>query len=344
MIEKAKIAEGEVIDVDKDGGMVEISEVDNDKKGEVPNGTHPGYFSKNVNLYLPICASNSDACVNICYDEMLTGSYERYSQSQNSSIDVRRRLSAVSCEKGYHGVSMDNSVEKPSHKTESWQEIGMVSYEGMSLDHAAGNEELWIGDTGASAHITHSSKGMINLIKPKSKVEVVMGNGEKIERELTGNVKGHILDKNGKKVKKVQIENVIVSTEAEFNLFSITSMIRKGWELKGSNEMLEITKGKQSVKFDIKIKTPRGMLFLIAIKRSETNTEIGMNGITMWAKTDKDAETFKINSGNAPEWNRVYRRKTISLKDNKVIEDIHIFGELAKSFLTRKFPNNIKGI
>ena len=107
--------------------------------------------------------------------------------------------------------------------------------------------------------------------------------------------------------------------------------------------MLEITKGKLSVKFDIKIKTPRGMLFLIAIKRSGSNTNTGMTGVTMWAKTDRDAETFKMNSGNAPDWNRVYRRKTINLKDNKVIEDIEINGELAKSFLTRKLPNDIKG-
>ena len=66
--------------------------------------------------------------------------------------------------------------------------------------------------------------------------------------------------------------------------------------------MLEITKGKQSVKFDIKIKTPRGILFFITIKRSESNAETGMNGITMWAKNDKDAESFKIINGNAPEW------------------------------------------
>ena len=68
-----------------------------------------------------------------------------------------------------------------------------------------------------------------------------------------------------------------------------------------------------------------------------------MTGVTMWAKTDRNAVTFKMNSGNAPDWNRVYRRKTISKNENKVIEVINITGELAKSFLTTKLPNDIKG-
>ena len=45
---------------------------------------------------------------------------------------------------------------------------------------------------------------------------------------------------------------------------------------------------------------------MIAIKTSGSNADTGMPGVTMWPKTDRDAETFKMNSGNAPDWNRVY--------------------------------------
>ena len=45
------IKEVDVIENDNDDGMAEISEVDSDKKGEVPNGTEPSYFNKNVNIF-----------------------------------------------------------------------------------------------------------------------------------------------------------------------------------------------------------------------------------------------------------------------------------------------------
>ena len=85
------------------------------------------------------------------------------------------------------------------------------------------------------------------------------------------------------------------------------------------------------------------MLFLIAIKRDHTDKETSFTGVTMWAKKDKEALNYVISSGNAPDWNNVYRRKTISLVNNEVIEDIKITGDMTKEFLTRKLPKNIKG-
>ena len=133
-----------------------------------------------------------------CYDELLISSIERYPQSQNSCIDVHSKLSAVSDQRGSDGKSTGENVEKSSAEPKSWYELGLASYEGIDLDQVSNNEELLIGDTEESTHIIYSRNEIINLIKPKSKVEVVMGNSEKIERDMIGTVKGDILNKNGK--------------------------------------------------------------------------------------------------------------------------------------------------
>ena len=42
-----------------------------------------------------------------------------------------------------------------------------------------------------------------------------------------------------------------------------------------------------------------------------------------------------------PEWRSVIRRKTISMNNGTIIEDINITPELTKAFLTRKLPMTI---
>ena len=44
-------------------------------------------------------------------------------------------------------------------------------------------------------------------------------------------------------------------------------MLLKGWKLSGSQNHLILYKGNLKIKVDIKIKTPKGILFVIKIKR-----------------------------------------------------------------------------
>jgi len=48
---------------------------------------------------------------------------------------------------------------------------------------------------------------------------------------------------------------------AKFNLFSITQMINKGWKLEGNSELITIRKGNFVICFDVKISTPKGVLY-----------------------------------------------------------------------------------
>jgi hypothetical protein len=48
---------------------------------------------------------------------------------------------------------------------------------------------------------------------------------------------------------------------AKFNLFSVTQMKNKGWKLDGDKESIRLKKGKFTICFDIKILTPKGVLY-----------------------------------------------------------------------------------
>jgi hypothetical protein len=53
--------------------------------------------------------------------------------------------------------------------------------------------------------------------------------------------------------------DVTVLPTAKFNLFSVTQMLKKGWELRGNDQAMSIVNGDKEVRFDIQIPTPKGM-------------------------------------------------------------------------------------
>jgi hypothetical protein len=61
---------------------------------------------------------------------------------------------------------------------------------------------------------------------------------------------------------------VSILPSGQFNLFSISQMLNKGWQLAGDNEKITISNSDFDLHFDIKIPTARGMLFGIRIFQS----------------------------------------------------------------------------
>ena len=125
------------------------------------------------------------------------------------------------------------------------------------LEEIANNPEYWIGDTGASTHITMSDKGMEKLRIPEVESTVVMANGEKLAKEGIGTVKGFIVSNDGNYIGDIAITSVNVTPKAKYNLLSIITLMRDGWKLEGKVDSLSLTKDKQKIVFDIKIPTAK---------------------------------------------------------------------------------------
>ena len=164
---------------------------------------------------------------------------------------------------------LDMSHEAYVEEQKANDDRELAGYAGdMSMDDLK-DEVYWIGDTGATTHLTNNRQAM-NNIKSAQNYTVVMGNGTESKGKVAGDISGYIYNNKDEKVMSAVIHDVVYSKTTKFNLFSITSMINKGWKLHGDEKALTLTKRKTRIAFDIKVKTPKGFLFVMKFKRNKS--------------------------------------------------------------------------
>ena len=88
------------------------------------------------------------------------------------------------------------------------------------------------------------------------------------------------------------IKDVAYAKGASCNLFRLTYMLRKGWEIHGTGDYIKLKKDKITITFDIKIRTPKGMLFVMKFVRTPPS-DLTMNGIDT-AKTLNITKAHRI--------------------------------------------------
>ena len=157
------------------------------------------------------------------------------------------------------------------------------------FDELSTNPDLWIGDSGATTHITFSKSAMADLTAPKDATKVIVGNGEVLEREQIGNLHGTIYDKDENYLYNATLKNVVVSSNAQFNLLSITVLLLQGWELHGSKSNFTLTHKHHVLNFDRLIHTERGILFVIKLARK--TTIVGIPGFE-WRRATRITISF----------------------------------------------------
>ena len=123
-------------------------------------------------------------------------------------------------------------------------------------------KNVWIGDTGASSHMTHSKEGMRNMRPIKS--WIIFGNGQRLQSTHVGDKHGTALQKDGMRT-SITIKDVKYVPELFCNLFSIPMALRNGCTLEGSKDRLIIKKDNKKYFFDKRIKSGNGILFGIEI-------------------------------------------------------------------------------
>jgi hypothetical protein len=129
------------------------------------------------------------------------------------------------------------------------------------------NPNVWIGDTGDSVHMSPHRNGMRDLQKAKSVDAITMANGSSEDATVIGDISGRACDKNGNVLNDAKITDVTHLPEGKYNLFSITKLQNEGWILNGDASAIWLTKGDIEIKFDIKIPTPKGVLYAMYHQR-----------------------------------------------------------------------------
>ena len=62
------------------------------------------------------------------------------------------------------------------------------------------------------------------------------------------------------------MKDMTIIPGGKFNLFSVSKMIKEGWELGGNKTAIWLVRNEIIVVFDIVIPTPKGVLFAIYLK------------------------------------------------------------------------------
>ena len=139
--------------------------------------------------------------------------------------------------------------------------------------------EIFILDTGASTNSTGNTQGVTNMRNAQGSVTKV-GNGQVIHTKYIGTLKGVICDKNGNELHTVSVNDIHVNPGSPFNIISGNKLLMMGYSLSGNKESgYEYSKkNSPTLKFDIKIKTPKGILFAMRIKRKSTLEEMQVLG------------------------------------------------------------------
>ena len=116
-------------------------------------------------------------------------------------------------------------------------ETANMATEEFTLKELADDKELWIGDSGVSRHMAKTERGLINKRGARPSENFIMGNGNSTKGSIIGELLGTA---DGQKIK---ISDVVYCPHAKFNLFSVTSMMKKGWRLRGNDKGIELIMG-----------------------------------------------------------------------------------------------------
>ena len=133
---------------------------------------------------------------------------------------------------------------------------------------------VWIADTAATIHMTPHRTGLTNIRKAKASDSITMGNGKEESALEIADIVGTICNRHGNEMATGKLSDVTVLPTGKYNLFSVTQMLKKGWELRGNDQKMTLAKGDSEISFDIQIPTPKGMLYAMYVKRHE-NREVG---------------------------------------------------------------------
>lgn len=149
-------------------------------------------------------------------------------------------------------------------------ETAMLTVEDQKALMSAGSIEAdsWIADTGASTHMVNSKEFIFNLRSKNATVSV--GNGQRANINLMGDLKGKILNSDGSK-HEVMLKDVSYVPSMCCNLYSLTTAIGKGFSLGNKGRM--ITLEKEGLRFDFveEFKMESGFLWGLKLELEKAN-------------------------------------------------------------------------
>ena len=143
-------------------------------------------------------------------------------------------------------------VEETNCMTSEMDDVSLIGADEVKI-----TEHTFIGDTGCSSHVTNSLDGMINVRKTQGSIKV--GDGKLVEVKCIGDKIMTCRTRKGEK-QHVTLKDVKYAPEMFVNLFSILTVLNKGWKLSNEGANLILKKGEIEIVFDKVIKSGSGVV------------------------------------------------------------------------------------
>ena len=134
---------------------------------------------------------------------------------------------------------------------------------------------IFLADSGATAHMTNCDIAMVD-IKPVNKTDhALCANGGISKVTKIGCIPAMKVNNQGLDEFPLRLMDVSHTPDSPFNVVSITKMLMENWILTGNKDEMTLVKGDKQIHFDIKIHTPKGVLYAAYLKRME-HSETGL--------------------------------------------------------------------
>ncbi|KAG7336872.1 reverse transcriptase RNA-dependent DNA polymerase, partial [Nitzschia inconspicua] len=156
------------------------------------------------------------------------------------------------------------------------------------------DDNLMIGDSGATVHMRRDTSGMYDLREEKCIIKY--GNGAQSTSTVVGKWAGMIKD-NGV-LKKVILDGVTVVPGSAYNLFSLTRALNKGI-VKSNGETMILECNGTTIRFDHRIETANGFLLAARFEPMELQDESAH--VSLKEGTNVQISKFHTIMGHANE-------------------------------------------
>jgi hypothetical protein len=124
-------------------------------------------------------------------------------------------------------------------------------------------KDTWLGDTGASCHLTNDDSNMFDVQAVRSPIKV--GSGKSLMANKMGKKRVEVIQKSGS-------SGTFVLTEVKFvpglfvNLFSIGKTLKNGFKISNKGCIISLQKGDSMISFDRMLPTERGFVSGVVFK------------------------------------------------------------------------------
>jgi hypothetical protein len=190
--------------------------------------------------------------------------------SKDEKFSKRFNGKCYNCNKFGHRAS-DCYLKK---KSDNEQESDKAELVLMAKDNKTMDENIWIGDTGATCHMTNDCKGMTDV--KEIKTSIVIGNGKELTATKVGTLKLKVLQKEGEDF-EIILTNVKYVPELCSKLFSIGTAIKKGCELSSKGLDISLTKGKMKLVFDQYLHNGGGFVSGVKMQQLKEEAMLSVN-------------------------------------------------------------------